>query len=293
MRLAAFNQRARTIGTDARFGQFDFTGDIRIVAIVRHDDLGHQDAARRRHEGGGEQEGQIVRPEQPGISGKDRPRHTGHADGHQREQPRRWQRSEIGPHHQWAFRLADEYIGRRAQRFDLADTRHPADRPADPAHHPLHDAEIIEDRNQRREEHDHRERAERKGVGERVVCAEQEVGAFIGIAEQGRHAIGHPLDHPAAPVGRQYEERHQRLQREGRADHPRLDAFLPRRKQEGDGKDGEDAEQAGKDGMHMFVATDSVVDTVNCRLRLLSRASQTGCPQAQCRVALPFSSAWQ
>jgi hypothetical protein len=57
---------------------------------------------------------------------------------------------------------------------------------ADPAHDPLHDAEMVEDRHQGREEDDHRQRAEREGVGERIglVAAEQELRPLARIAEQ-------------------------------------------------------------------------------------------------------------
>ena len=115
---------------------------------------------------------------------------------HHREQARRGQRGEIGPDDQRRFGLADEDVRRGGERFDPADPGHPADRAADPAHDPLHDPEIIEDRDQAREEDDHRQSGDREGVGERVRVArpEQEFGALGGIAEQvgdaGRQAIG-------------------------------------------------------------------------------------------------------
>ena len=251
IRHARLDQRRRTFSADPRLGQGQFALRLgRGVAFVGHDDLGHQDATGSRHEGGGEQERQIPFTEQPRIGGEDRPRDARHADGHEREQPARSQRGEIRAHHQRAFRLADEDVRRRAQRFDAADAGHPADSPAHPAHHPLHDAEVVKDRDQSGEEHDHRQRAQRERVCERVLGAEQELGPLAGVAQQRRDAIGHALDHEATAARCQHQERHQRLQGEGGRDNAQLDAPLAHRQQESDRQDREDAEQVGDDRRH-------------------------------------------
>jgi hypothetical protein len=53
------------------------------IRAVRHHDLGDHQAARRGHEGGGEQV--FGSNAELGVGGKHRPRHTGHPDGHERE----------------------------------------------------------------------------------------------------------------------------------------------------------------------------------------------------------------
>src|SRR3546814_19869935 len=61
------------------------------------------------------------------------------------------------------------------------------DRAADPFDHQLHDAEIIEDRDQRGEENEHRKRGDLEAVRAhfgRSERAEDEIGASLGIAEQ-------------------------------------------------------------------------------------------------------------
>ena len=51
---------------DLLLGRLDAAVERKLVLarLVGHDDLGHQDSARRRHEGGGEQGRQILRAEQ-------------------------------------------------------------------------------------------------------------------------------------------------------------------------------------------------------------------------------------
>ena len=97
-----------------RLGDVDL-GVLRGVGvgrIVRHDHLGHQDAARRRHERRGEEVGQVARAEQARVGGEDGPRDPGHADAHYGEQPRWRKRGEIRAHNQRRFGLADENVRR-------------------------------------------------------------------------------------------------------------------------------------------------------------------------------------
>ena len=119
------------------------------------------------------------------------------------------------------------------QRFDAADAGHPADRAADPADDPLHDAEIIEDRDEAREEDDHRQRGDGEGVGERVAGArpEQELGALGRIAEQVGDAGRQGLDAGAAPARVEHEQGDRRLQREGGADDAQADRLAVGREQ--------------------------------------------------------------
>src|SRR5438132_788606 len=70
----------------------------------------------------------------------------------------------IGAHDQRRFRLTDKDVGHRTQRFDLADSGDPADPAADPADDPLHDPEVVEDRDEAREEDDHRQNGDREDL---------------------------------------------------------------------------------------------------------------------------------
>ena len=65
-----------------RLGHLDLVvlDRVGVARVVGHDHLGHQDAARRRHEGRGEQVGQIALAEQAGVGGEDGPGDAGHAD---------------------------------------------------------------------------------------------------------------------------------------------------------------------------------------------------------------------
>ena len=224
--------------------------------IVGHDQLGHQYPARRRHERGGKQERKVFLPQQPGISGEDRPRDPGHADGHQREHMARRKRGEIGAHDQRTLGLADEDIGCCAEAFDAADPGDPADPAADPAHHALHDAEIIENRHQRREEHDHRQCEQGEILAERVAGqrSEQEFGALAGVTEQIRDAIGHALDHRPPARGAQHEEGDHRLQRERRADHAQADCAAVGREQDRDEDDRGNADDPEQGLIHRNAA---------------------------------------
>jgi len=128
------------------------------------------------------------------------------------------------------------------QRFYPADPGDPADRSADPADDPLHDAEIVEDRDKAREEDDHRQSGDREGVGEGVARAraEQEFGALVRIAEQVRDTGRKGMDPRAAPAGPKHEPRNRRLQRERRADDTQADRLAIGRQQECDGQDRRD-----------------------------------------------------
>ena len=157
-----------------------------------------------------------------------------------REQLRGRQRGEIGPDDQRDFRLADEDVGRGAQRFDAADAGDPADRAADPADDPLHDAEIIEDRDQRGEEDDHRQRARSRRCG-RADCssarAEQEFGALRWHSRAGWRRRPTCAWIPARPSCVQSTSTAiAGLQREGGADDAQADRAAVGRQQEGDAR---------------------------------------------------------
>ena len=186
--------------------------------------------------------------EQACVGGEDGPRDPRHSDRHHREQLRRGQRRDVGSDGQRRFRLADEDVGGRAERFDPADPGHPADRASDPADDALHDSEMVEDGDQRSEEDDDRKRGDGKGVGERIARArpEQEFRPLGRIAEEVGDAVRHALDGRAAPAGPDHQPGDRRLQRESGGDHAKPDRLAVRRQQPGEAQDrgnSEDAEE--------------------------------------------------
>ena len=121
----------------------------------------------------------------------------------------------------------------------------------------LHDAEVVEDRDQRGEEDDHRQRAEREGIGERIGVArpEQELGAGGGIGQQRRDSVGHALDDRRAAAGAEHEPGDRDLQRERGSDHAQADALLARGQEEGDAEDRDDADEVYRDRRHALLSS--------------------------------------
>ena len=58
---------------------------IGVARVVGHDHLGHQDSARRRHEGGGEEVRKVALAEQAGVGREDCAGHARHSDRHHRK----------------------------------------------------------------------------------------------------------------------------------------------------------------------------------------------------------------
>ena len=243
-------QRLRHRRAAARFGQVDviLQRQFRLAfRYVGHHDLGHQQAARRRHEAGREQ---IVDLDpHGGIGGQNGARDAGHAAGHHREQLRRGEAGQIGADDERAFALSHEDIGGSAQAFHLRHARHLFDRAADPADDELHDPQIIEDRHQAGEEDDDRQRRDGEAgaadfrLGQR---AEDEVGARLRIAEKIGDAVRHAADDRAAGRDIEHQNGDPRLQQESRADHARANGAAIRREGESDGENQYDAGEADK-----------------------------------------------
>ena len=122
--------------------------------------------------------------------------------------------------------MANKNIGGRTQRFNFGYACDILDAATDPANDLLHDAQIIEDRDERCEKDNHWERS--NGKAETTLfrfgeIAEQEVHTFAGIAKQINDALRHTADHGLANTGLKHQYRHQRLKRKGCANDPQLD----------------------------------------------------------------------
>ena len=119
----------------------------------------------------------------------------------------------------------------------------------------MHDAEIIEDRDEGSEEDDDGQCLDGKilaqGIGGKT--AKEEFGAFIGIAEQVRNARCRALQNPVAPWNVEHQCGQPRLQCEGRQHHAWADRLAVGGKQEGDQKDQHHSGKAQQD-LHYLVS---------------------------------------
>jgi hypothetical protein len=126
---------------------------------------------------------------------------------------------------------------------------------ADPADHILHHAEIIEDRDEGGEEDDDGQRLNREILPQRIggKPAEEEFGAFIGIAQQVGYASRRALQNPVAPRHIEHQRSQPRLQRKGRQHDARADRLAVGGQQEGDRKDQHHSGKAHQD-LHIIVS---------------------------------------
>jgi hypothetical protein len=127
----------------------------RICRIVGHDELCHQQTARRSHERGRQEVLEL--DTELRVGSEHRAGHRCHARRHHREDLRLRQPAQVGTYGKRRFSLPDEYRGSRAQRLDRTRADDPAKRAPDDLHDPLHDPEVIEDAHQRGEEDDDRQ----------------------------------------------------------------------------------------------------------------------------------------
>ena len=168
---------------------------------VRHQQLRHQQATGRRHETRRQQvfdsraESDVTRKH--GASDR---RDAGTHDG---EQLRFGQAPQVGLHDQRRLGLANKNVRRRVHGFDRPGANHSMQEAADDAHEVFHDAQVVHDRHQRREEDDDRQHVDRKtetddlGVRQR---SKQEVDARLRIANHREHAAADPVDDGAAGI---------------------------------------------------------------------------------------------
>ncbi len=96
-----------------------------------------------------------------------------------------------GPDGQRRFRLTHEDARRDVKRFSAARTHHLLHHDRKRLHHPLHDAEIVENREKRRDEDDDGEDLEGEygshgSAGSAQCVAENEGAAILGVTEHGR-----------------------------------------------------------------------------------------------------------
>jgi hypothetical protein len=94
-------------------------------------------------------------------------------------------------HAERSLGLAEEDHGGGIQRLDLARAQQRGDGPSHDLDHPLHDAQVVEQPDERSEEDDHGQHLEREDrlllVGHEL--SEQEVDAVVGVLDQRRDHV--------------------------------------------------------------------------------------------------------
>ncbi len=187
----------------------------------RHNHLGQIDGGRSGHG----HRGQHVLGADPGadVGAQDGPRHRGHACGHHRHQLGLGELVQVGSDGERRLGLAHEDRGRGVQRLGPARAHqaghHLGQRPDDG----LHDAVVIENGEERRDEDDggqHLE-GEVEGIlrgGLRSQLPEQEPRTFFGKSQQAVHSPGEERDGFPAEGCLQHQYRQAELQPEAPKD---------------------------------------------------------------------------
>ncbi len=182
---------------------------IKLDAVVEHivrlagfgdDQLDEQDPARCRHEGGGQQV-LHVHPHH-GVASQHGTGDRGHAAAHDGEKLRIAHLGHVGFDHQRRLALTDEDVGHRRHGFGLGGAEQPRHGAADEADHQLHDAEVVEHGDERREEDHQGQHVEGKHEADAIhrevdQVAKQEVDTRLAACQHGVDPVGHPLQRPA------------------------------------------------------------------------------------------------
>ena len=127
----------------------------------RLEHLGHQDRAGRGHDDGRQH---VLHRDtaDPDVRHQQRARDRCHPPRHHGHQFRACKLVEIGPDCQRSFRLSHEDVRRHVQRLSAAGPHHSLHYECNAAYGLLHDAQVIQHCEQRRDENDQRQNLERE-----------------------------------------------------------------------------------------------------------------------------------
>src|ERR1019366_4647383 len=205
----------------------------------RYEDLGQHDGSRRGHDHRGKQVAGFHEAD------ADVGRHYGarnvrHAAGHDGKQFGLGHAREKGLDGERSFRLAHEDAGRHVQRLRAADTHHFLHGDGHDFDHALHEAQVVQNREERGDEDDDGQHLEGEHETDRGIIGAQlpeyERAAGFGVAEHR----GHTLADDAQNLTRrrlQYDDREGELQADAPQNQAELDIFLVRREQPRDSQD--------------------------------------------------------
>ena len=212
--------------------------------------LGHHERAGRRHDHRGQQ---VLRLDAEGdVCGHDAAGDVGHARGHHRHQLGLRHPAEIGANRQRRLGLAHENAGGDVQRLGAARAHHAVHHHREQPDHHLHQAEVVQDREQGGDEDDRRQDlkgeddavlgpgfAERTGHhlrphGPVAQRAEHHRRADGRVVEQLPDPVPQPLERALAKVGLEHHQGEQHLQAEPPRHDASLDGATIRRERVGD-----------------------------------------------------------
>jgi hypothetical protein len=164
------------------------------------------------------------------------------------------QPGQIGLDDQRRFGLAQKDVRGGAERFQLRNARDLLKAAADPADHQRHHADVIEHRNQCREEDDHRQAGDGEALAAHIgrgQRAEQQLDPRMGITQQIRDAARHHLQGRIALGDIEHQRRDTRLKRKSRTHHARANGTTVARQGKGNAQNQRDSGQA-QNNMHQF-----------------------------------------
>ncbi len=224
-------------------------GDLYILMVIdlfssrRHQDFGHRQTGRGRHEGGSDQVFQL-NPE-AGIAYQGATGDGSETTAHHSEELGIGHLGEVGFDHQRRFHHADEDVGGRGEALGAAGAQQFLQATTQQGDHPRHDANVVEDGDHRGEEDDDRQHVEGKDEAQLELgqIAEQEGDPLLTITDHAAYALADPVQHLL--TGRQPEHQTGKhdLQAEGKANCSQRDTTTIIRADDGKRQDTQDAEQ--------------------------------------------------
>ena len=188
-------RRVKDVGVGAIVGRSHLTERL-WGSRLRQQHLGEKDGAGRRHD--------HSREDVPGLDAigeigrHDPAREVCHARGHHRQQLRVGQSRQIGPDREGRLGLAQEERGGHVQRLGPARSHQPGHDPGKHADDPLHHAQVIEHREQRRDEDHSGQDAKREDEPGRAVAVHQPFAE--DELRPGQRAVEHCLDRVTSPA---------------------------------------------------------------------------------------------
>ena len=180
--------------------QLTFCGVLVVARGLgfRYQQLGEQQTTRGSHEGGGDQVFHL--DAHGGVTGQHGAGNGSQTTTHDGEQLGVGHLGDEGTYHQRGFGLTDEDVGSGGEGFGTGGAQHLLQTAAQQLDHPLHDAEVVEYRDQGREEDDDGQDAEGEDEAtatehfEHLVAnqtTEQEFDAVLAITDDAGDGVGH------------------------------------------------------------------------------------------------------
>ena len=288
--------------------RFDVHAQGQGLLRLGHDELGHDDAGRRRDEGGGDEvtgDHRDVLLEQEHVEPERRRGDGAHARCDDRPQLRAGHVGEVGLDDEGRLD-ADEDVGRNRERLGPADPHRPGEDPGEQPDEEGHDPHVIEGAEKGGEEDDRRQGLEGQGVAERGLAglihrprrqghpAEDELRAGRGAVEDGHDGLVDPEEDRRAGRKDEDEQADEELESDAPEEGPRIDDFPVRGKKPGDAGQDEDAQEADEVPSGHDSTLKILWDDVSPRTSVRRDGGTARCSASRSttsRLARPFSGA--